>query len=105
MEMNEIMEFVTKEHDRQVTHHNLKGDPKTRYTMLAKLMEELGELSEAILTSDSLQRSDKLGEKKEQLEGEFADVLLVTLILAQELQIDARGALERKITHILARKY
>ena len=51
MELDGLFEFAKKEHHRQVTHHNLKGDPKTKYTIFAKLMEEVGELSETILTA------------------------------------------------------
>ncbi len=103
--MEDIFEFAKIEHERQVTHHNVKGDPKTKYTMLAKLMEELGELSEAILTYDSLQRTDKLQDAKSDLNGEFADVVLVTLILSQELGVDVKKALDEKIKKIKARKY
>lgn len=85
------------------TKHNVKNDPKTKYTMLAKLMEEVGELSEAILKTDSLQRSDKL-KKKSDLEGEFADVIFVAMILSQELDVDIGKALERKITKIIDRR-
>ena len=103
--MADIFEFAKKEHERQVTHHNVKGESKTKYTMLAKLMEELGELSEAILTCDSLQRSDKLENARANLEGEFADVILVALILSQEMNIDVKKALEEKIEKIIERKY
>jgi NTP pyrophosphatase (non-canonical NTP hydrolase) len=107
--MEDLFEFAKVEHERQVTHHNVKGDPKTKYTMLAKLMEELGELSEAILTCDSLQRSDKLTEKiadaRANLEGEFADVILVAAILSHELGVDVKAALHRKIKKIRERKY
>ncbi len=103
--MEDIFEFAKVEHERQVTYHNTKGNPKTKYTMLAKLMEEVGELSEAILTYDSLQRKDKLVDAKKDLKDEFADVVIVALILSHELGVDIKKALDDKIKKIKARKY
>ncbi len=103
--MEELFEFAKIEHERLVNHYNIKGESKTKYTILAKLMEELGELSEAILTFDSLQRSDKLEETKKNLEGELADVILTTLILSKELDVNIKKALQEKIEKINKRKY
>jgi NTP pyrophosphatase (non-canonical NTP hydrolase) len=103
--MEDFFEFAKIEHERQVKHYKAKGDAKTKYTMLAKLMEEVGELSEAILIQDSMQRKDKLSTSKKELEDELADVLLVTLILSQELEVDVKKALEKKIKKIKSRKY
>jgi len=105
MELKDLFEFAKQEHERQVTHHKVKGDPKVKYTMFAKLVEELGELSEAMTTADGLQRGDKLRKARSELADEFADVLLVTLILAEEWNIDAKKALIEKIEKIKKRKY
>jgi NTP pyrophosphatase (non-canonical NTP hydrolase) len=104
MKFEELVAFAGKEHEKLVNHYGVKGNPKTRYTIFAKLVEEIGELSEAILASDSLQRRDKLEVGKESLEGELADTLLVTLILAKELDIDIEEALDNKIKRLKARK-
>jgi NTP pyrophosphatase (non-canonical NTP hydrolase) len=109
MKFDELTNFAKQEHKRLVEHYNAKGDPKVKYTMFAKLVEEMGELSEAILTYDKLQRFDKLtntkAEAKKKLEDEFADVVLVSMILAQELNVDMDKALTTKIKKIKARKY
>lgn len=105
MEFKELTNFAKKEHERLVTHYNNKNDPKNKYTIFAKLVEEVGELSEAILTYDGLQRKDKLAKSKIELEGEMADVVLVITILARELNIDLESSLKRKIKKIKARKY
>jgi len=104
MKFRELVDFAKKEHDRLVTCFNAKDNPKTKYTMLAKLMEEMGELSEAILKSDNLQRADKekiMGD----INHELADVILVSLILSQELGVDIEKALQEKIDKIKTRKY
>jgi NTP pyrophosphatase (non-canonical NTP hydrolase) len=105
MDFDQLMHFVQQEHERLVQHYGVKGDAKTKYTMLAKLVEELGELSEAILDADSLQRSNKLNLARKHLEEEFADVLLATLLLSYELKVDIRTALKSKISKIKRRKY
>jgi NTP pyrophosphatase (non-canonical NTP hydrolase) len=101
----QLKQFILTEHDRLVTHYNVKNNPKTKYTMLAKCMEELGELSEQILKHDSMQRSKKLQTSRKELEGEFADVLFTTLILAQELNIDMEKAMLEKLVKVQRRKY
>lgn len=56
-------------------------------------------------TADGLQRGDKLRKTKSELADEFADVLLVTLILAEEWDVDAKKALIEKIEKIKKRDY
>lgn len=104
MDFNELVEFANSEHERLVTRFDAKNNPKTRYTMLAKLMEEMGELSEAILKSDNLQRADKekiMGD----INHEIADVILCSLVLARELGVDAEKAILEKMEKIKSRKY
>lgn len=103
--MEDIYEFAKRQHKFLVQHHDVENDSKTKYTMLAKLMEEVGELSEAILTNDSLQRPDKLKDNTKDLEGELADVILTTLVLSQELKVDIKKSLNEKIKKIESRKY
>lgn len=103
MEFKELLEFVKEERMHQIKVHGVKGDSKTRYTMLAKLMEEVGELSESILKSDGLQRSQKLDDSVD-VGAEMADVVIVTMILANELNIDINTALEKKIEKVISRR-
>jgi NTP pyrophosphatase (non-canonical NTP hydrolase) len=110
MKFEELTDFAKSEHDRLVKHYAVKGDPKTKYTMFAKLVEEVGELSQSILMTDSMQRAKKLNQhdktkSKEELEDELADVILVASILAQELDVDLAKAIKTKIKKIKERKY
>jgi NTP pyrophosphatase (non-canonical NTP hydrolase) len=104
MDFDKIVKFANNEHERLVTRFDAKDNPKTKYTMLAKLMEEMGELSEAILKNDSLQRSDK---KKEigEIDYEIADVILCSLVLAKELNVEVEKAIIEKMKKIKLRKY
>jgi NTP pyrophosphatase (non-canonical NTP hydrolase) len=63
-----------------------------------KIVEELGELADEILTSMNLQRNSKIEKfTRENIEDEFADVFGSLILLAQELKIDIEEVMERKI--------
>lgn len=64
-----------------------------------KMMEELGELSDAILSSMQLQRASKVSQFEHvHVEDEFADVLGCIMLLGIELDIDIESVIKRKIS-------
>ena len=105
MEFYELLKFAEQEHKRLIKHYKLKDNSITKYTIFAKLVEEMGELSEQILTSDSLQRSDKLKNSDKKISHEIADNLICLLILGKELNVDIKKALDEKISKIKSRTY
>lgn len=69
-----------------------------------KLGEEYGELCDAMMASVGDQRKSKLSDwKVDNLEGEFADVLIVTFLLAKAMNVDIMSALAEKIEKIRAK--
>lgn len=65
-----------------------------------KLVEELGELADELLSSMNLQRQDKQDAFHDQkVEDEFADVLASVVLLAAELDIDIDEVMKRKIEY------
>lgn len=69
-----------------------------------KLTEEIGELSNEILTKMGLQRQAKVDAFKEHhLEDELADVLGSVLLLAVELDIDIKAIMQKKIAFTVDR--
>lgn len=63
-----------------------------------KIVEELGELSDEILTSMNLQRNSKIAQFSHQnIEDEFADVLGSLILLSIEMDIDVVEVMKRKI--------
>ncbi len=73
------------------------GQQRT-FARIMKIVEELGELSDEILTSMNLQRNSKIAQFSHQnLEDEFADVLGSLVLLAIELDIDVSEVMKRKI--------
>jgi len=77
------------------------ADEKARvFARVLKLNEELGELSDEILTSMNLQRQAKLDQFDSQnLTDEYADVLACVLSLGIELKVDIEAAITRKIDY------
>lgn len=69
-----------------------------------KLVEELGELSNEILTKMGLQRQAKIDAfEQHHLEDEFADVLGSLLLMGIEMDIDVAAVMKRKIAFTLER--
>ncbi|MEN8253205.1 MAG: MazG-like family protein [Patescibacteria group bacterium] len=76
----------------------LKSNQQRVFARTMKLVEELGELADEILTSMNLQRKSKIAKFSQQnVEDEFADVLASVLLLGNELGLDVEEVLERKI--------
>lgn len=87
----EIADFLNQ-------HWPLKDENQRVFARTMKVVEELGELSDEILTSMNLQRNSKIAKfSRENLEDEFADVLGSLILLSCELKIDIEKVMERKI--------
>jgi NTP pyrophosphatase (non-canonical NTP hydrolase) len=76
----------------------LKDSQQRVFARTMKIVEELGELSDEILTSMNLQRNSKIAAFSQQnIEDEFADVVASLILLANELDIDVEEVMKRKI--------
>ena len=76
----------------------LKNTEQKVFARTMKIMEELGELSDEILTSMNLQRNTKIANFSQQnVEDEFADVLGSLILLGIELDIDVEEVMKRKL--------
>lgn len=102
MELNQLKEFVKIEDQRlNDRYKGLEDEGKRVLARTVKLTEELGELCEEVLSHSSLQRKEKLdAHDKDNLPGEFADVILTTMLLAESMKVDIEKALEMKIEKI-----
>ncbi len=95
---NKLTDFVDKHYEWLRKIYHLDDKQKEILFRAVKLSEEVGELSQEILSHNSLQLKRKLDNyKKENLEGEFADVIITTLLLAKAVDVDIKKALENKI--------
>jgi len=76
----------------------LKSNDQRVFARTMKIVEELGELADEILTSMNLQRDSKVAKfSKENVQDEFADVLASLILLAIELDIDVEKVIKKKI--------
>ena len=79
-------------------HWPLKNKQHRTFARTMKIVEELGELSDEILTSMNLQRNSKIANFTHQnIEDEFADVMGSLILLGIELDIDVEKVIKRKI--------
>jgi len=80
------------------THWPLKDKNQRVFARTMKIVEELGELADEILTSMNLQRKSKIAKfSHENVQDEFADVLASLILLAIELDIDIEAVIQKKI--------
>ncbi|HEX7017698.1 MAG TPA: MazG-like family protein [Patescibacteria group bacterium] len=76
----------------------LENEQQRIFARTMKIVEELGELADEVLTSMNLQRNSKIEQFSHQnIEDEFADVLGSLILLANELDIDVEKVIQRKI--------
>jgi len=90
-EYKEISDFLN-------TRWPLKDPDHRIFARTMKIVEELGELSDEILTSMNLQRDSKIAKfSRQNVEDEFADVMGSLILLGIELNIDIKEVIKRKI--------
>lgn len=92
----------SKEMDLRIAFTSLTKREKDILAKTVKLSEEVGELSNDILSILSLQRESKLRKfDKKNLYEEFADIIISTIILANATRVDISRAVKDKMNKIL----
>jgi len=103
MNWNDFTAFIS-EWDSYLRARTKHGDREHKFARMVKLSEEVGELASEVLAAEGDQRKSKLEDKKpEDLEDEFADVLITLFLLAKSYDIDMLAATERKVEKIRAK--
>ena len=100
MTFEAFQEFIEAQHEffRKIKKQTRKD---RIFARTIKLGEEYGELCDQVLASMGDQRRTKLvKEKAGDLEGEFADVLIVLFMLAKAMDVDIMQALDQKVKKI-----
>ena len=96
------MKFI-EELDHKIKNYygNYPDQEKRILARTVKLNEEIGELCDCILSYTSFQRKEKLNKKNlEDLEEEFADVIITTMLLAKSMNINIEESLLKKIKKV-----
>jgi len=92
----------SKELELRIAFTSLTKREKDILAKTVKLSEEVGELSNDILSVLSLQRESKLRKfNKTNLYEEFADIIISTIILANATKVDISRAIRDKMNKIL----
>jgi NTP pyrophosphatase (non-canonical NTP hydrolase) len=106
MELKELLNFISEEDQRLRAHFNDEDEKFRTLSRMCKVTEEVGELANEVLKNMGQARSSKLeGASKEDLQDEFADVIISTLMLANISEVDIEAALMKKFEKIRNRKY
>lgn len=102
MDIKELLQFIDIEDERIIKRSkNFSDQEKRILARTVKLNEEVGELCNEVLGFIKAQRREKLEQfDNSSLSGEFADVIITTLLLAKSMDIDVKKALEEKIKKI-----
>lgn len=95
--LEELMQQSLEIHELVSLAFPIESENEALYARTLKLMEELGELANEILSKLGLQRQAKLDNHgQRELEDEFGDVLLTVLMLGIELDLDVAEIMRRK---------
>ena len=102
MTLDDFKQFID---DQDALFNQVKDTNQTNrertFARTIKLGEEYGELCNEVLASVGDQRKDKLTDHDRQnLEAEFADVLITTFLLAKSMNVDVMSTLDHKIQKI-----
>ena len=101
MDRDALFAFINAADKKLSEVYKVNDVEKLTYMRLAKLIEETGEFSAEVLKHFGRQHKSKLvGIVKDDLENEFADVIITALLLAKCLDIDPDRCLERKTEKI-----
>ncbi len=99
------LQKALKSHELElrIKFHSLTKKEKDILTRTVKLQEEVGELSNDILSILSLQRKSKLLEfEKNNMYEEFADVILSVIMLANSVGVDIERAVKGKYKKLIS---
>jgi len=106
MELKDIHEFMESEIKRLDELYKDKDKKELVMAHGFKVVEELGELFEQLLTYKGYQRKDKLDKlDEEEIKKEFVDVIFTVLLLAKRFDINIEEAIEIKMNEIKKKDY
>jgi len=101
MNTEKIIKFIKDEDKRQRQYYPSDSIDKEVFARAVKLIEEVGEFFDYILKISYLQRKQKDAKyKKRGLEGEFADIIITSLLLAKALNINVDKSIQNRILEI-----
>ena len=104
MNLKELKKIIKSEKETLVNKSGVAETEKEKVLLrTVKLNEEVGELCEEILNKFGNQRHDKNFDDKN-LRGEFADVVITLMLLADKMNIDVEKAIGEKVNEIIKQR-
>ena len=106
MDFQTLLSFIKTENAHLAAFYGetLADQDKRKLAQMVKLTEEVGEVANEVLASQGTQRPEKLAKHSaDNLPEELADVLIVTLLLADLYGLDVPRLLEEKMAKIKKR--
>lgn len=101
MQFKDLKKFIKKYDKELKRRYPNEGEVVRILARTVKLSEEVGELSDEILSYNNMQRNEKMDKKSKESAGdEFADVIITTLLLAESMNVDIEKVLDNKIKKI-----
>jgi NTP pyrophosphatase (non-canonical NTP hydrolase) len=97
LSVEEVLQLTRDYHELLNQAFPIESDRERVFARTLKLMEEMGEFANELLSKVGLQRQTKIDAyNQENLEDEFGDVLITVLLLGSELDIDISEVMKRK---------
>lgn len=102
MTFRELQKFIKIEDERIRKYFDgLEDAEKRTLARTVKLTEEVGELAAEVLAHHNWQRQEKMNKHShEDLNHEFADVIITTFLLADVMEVNLEKAIRDKIKKI-----
>lgn len=101
MNFKDFQSFIKKEDLRLRKKFNNPDEEKRLLSRVVKLSEESGEFASEVMLSMGDARDEKLSKfNKNNLEDEYADVVIVASMIAETLGIDMEKAIQDKIKKV-----
>lgn len=107
MEIKELNDFAQWENNRIETMTG-KSNEELVHPSISKIAEEYGEFVNEFLKSQGIQRKEKLKDPettKKEMHEEFADLILVSFLVANRLNINIEEELKKKMEKVKLRVY
>lgn len=102
IKMKQILQKIEILNNAINQNHFDKTDTERILLKSSKLPEEVGEFYSELLISLGFTRDGKDG-NREELEKELADVIITSLVIARELNIDIEYIIEKKLEKVISR--
>lgn len=102
---DEFLEFIKTDVETIKNLYNFGNFNEQVYNQLAKLTEEVGELSSEVAINIGHCRASKLHDNHKELSKEFADTAIVLFGLAKIMKVDMKQSITDKIKIIKDRNY